>query len=81
MPGVEWVIGLPGDGHAEMTLLRDRGVTALVTKNSGGDPAKLDAADALGVAVHLIDRPPPPGGEETHDIHRALAFLRAHASA
>ncbi|WGH78465.1 precorrin-6A/cobalt-precorrin-6A reductase [Jannaschia ovalis] len=78
-PGVTWLTGLPGAIAAETALMREHAITHLVAKNAGGDRAKLDAADTLGVAVHLIDRPPPPGGEETHDIDHALAFLRRHA--
>ena len=48
----------------ELRLLRDHRIDALVTKNSGGDMtrAKLDAADALGVAVVMVDRPTLPDG-------------------
>ena len=48
----------------ERTLLADRRIDALVTKNSGGalTRAKLDAAQALGVDVVMIDRPPLPYG-------------------
>jgi precorrin-6A/cobalt-precorrin-6A reductase len=80
-PGVTWVVGLPsGRAEEEAELMRAHKVTHLVTKDSGGDRAKLDAAAALGVAVHVIDRPPPGPGEETHDIDRAIAFVRAHAA-
>jgi precorrin-6A/cobalt-precorrin-6A reductase len=46
----------------EYMLLRDNRIDVLVTKNSGGEltAAKLDAADKLGVAVVMIDRPPLP---------------------
>ena len=48
----------------ESALLTDRRIDALITKNSGGalTRAKLDAAQALGVAVVMIDRPPLPDG-------------------
>ncbi|PWJ20355.1 precorrin-6A/cobalt-precorrin-6A reductase [Jannaschia seohaensis] len=79
--GVTWVIGRPPfPVEAEAALFRAHGITDLVTKDSGGPAAKLDAAEALGIAVHVIARPPPPPGEETDDIDRAIAFVRAHAA-
>jgi precorrin-6A/cobalt-precorrin-6A reductase len=53
--------------HDELELLRDHRIEALVTKNSGGDMtrAKLDAADALGVAIVMVDRPALPAGVAT----------------
>ena len=78
--GAETVAGLPsGDVEAEAALLRRHRITDLVARDSGGARAKLDAATRLGVAVHLIERPPAAGGEETHDLERAAAFVRAHA--
>ena len=79
--GVAWVIGRPPFTLAgEMALFRELGVTDLVTKNAGGPAPKLDAAEALGLTIHMIARPPAPGGEETHDIDRAIAFVRKHAT-
>ncbi len=51
----------------ELRLLRDHRIDALVTKNSGGDMtrAKLDAAESLGVAVVMVDRPALPDGVDT----------------
>lgn len=48
----------------EYALLRDHRIDVVVTKNSGGalTRAKLDAAQALGVDVVMIDRPPLPAG-------------------
>ncbi len=49
------------DEHA---LIAGHRIEVLVTKNSGGDMtrAKIDAADALGVDVVMIERPPLPAG-------------------
>ncbi|WP_299815410.1 precorrin-6A/cobalt-precorrin-6A reductase [uncultured Jannaschia sp.] len=78
--GVTWIVGRPPfDLAYETALFRDLGITDLVTKNAGGATAKLDAAAALGLAVHVIERPPSAGGEESHDIRRAIAFVRSHA--
>ena len=79
--GVTWIVGRPPfteDG--ERALFALLGVTHLVSKNAGGARAKLDAARDLGLAVHMIARPKDPGGEETHDIDRAIAFVRHHSA-
>lgn len=79
--GVTWIVGRPPFAEVEeRALLRRIAATHLVTKDSGGPRGKLDAAAALGVAVHVIARPPAPAGEETHDPSRAIAFVRAHAA-
>lgn len=48
--------------QGELDLLRREEVRVLISKDSGGlaTAAKLDAARALGVAVVMIRRPPPP---------------------
>lgn len=80
VPGVTWVVGRgPFTMTDERALLSESGITHLVTKDSGGDRTKLDAAAAEGVAVHVIEQPPSPGGEETYDIGRAVEFVKAHA--
>lgn len=79
-PGVTWVVGRPPFAQdEEVGLMQRYAITHLVTKDSGGPAAKLDAAEALGIAVHVIARPPALAGEETHDTGRAIAFVRAHA--
>lgn len=66
---------------AERELLAGRGIDVLVTKNSGGalTRAKVDAADALGIDVVMIDRPPLPDGimavESVDDAERWLSGL------
>ncbi|MCP9276042.1 cobalt-precorrin-6A reductase [Mycolicibacterium arenosum] len=64
----------------ELRLLRDHDIDALVTKNSGGDMtrAKLDAAEALGVAVVMVDRPALPDGVDTvTTVDDAVEWVRA----
>ncbi|WP_371153382.1 precorrin-6A/cobalt-precorrin-6A reductase [Jannaschia sp. 2305UL9-9] len=81
LPGLSWIVGRPQNTpETEAALFRDLRITHLVTKNSGGHDAKLDAADQLGLIVHMIDRPPAVEGRETHDIAKAIAFVREHAA-
>jgi precorrin-6A/cobalt-precorrin-6A reductase len=64
----------------EATLMRDEGVEALVTKNSGGRAtyAKIEAARALGIEVVILRRPPAPEAETLHDLDAVLAWIAAH---
>lgn len=64
----------------ELALMRTHGIAALVTKDSGGEltRAKLDAADALGLAVVVVRRPGAPEHvEEVSDVAGAVRWLRA----
>ncbi len=66
----------------ELDLLRRLGVSALVTKNSGGTAtaAKLAAARALGLEVVMVQRPAMPGQVATvEDAAGALRWLADHA--
>ena len=68
----------PYDYDGEYALLREHRIDALVTKNSGGAMTrpKLDAAEALGVAVVMIDRPALPAGVTTvATVDEALAWV------
>jgi precorrin-6A/cobalt-precorrin-6A reductase len=67
----------PFDEAAERALLQ--GIDVLVTKNSGGDDAKLRAARALGLPVIMVERPAAPMGERVATPVEALIWLRAHA--
>jgi precorrin-6A/cobalt-precorrin-6A reductase len=55
-----------------------RRVDTLVTKDSGGDRTKLDAARQLGVAVIVIQRPATTPGVAT--VAEALAWIRSRAT-
>lgn len=64
----------------ELRLLRDHGIDAVVTKNSGGDMtrAKIDAADALGITVVMVARPALPEGVHTVvTVDDAVDWVRA----
>lgn len=70
----------PYDYDNEWALLRDHRIDALVTKNSGGamTRAKIDAAQALGVPVIMVDRPSLPAGVTTAGtVDEAEAWVRA----
>jgi precorrin-6A/cobalt-precorrin-6A reductase len=65
---------------AEQKLLSEYGIDALVTKNSGGEMtrSKVDAADDLGIAVVMVDRPRLPQGIRTvSTVADAAAWVRA----
>ncbi len=66
----------------ELDLLDRTFVSAIVTKNSGGDAtsAKLAAARQRGIEVVMVARPPIlPGIETVPDAAGALRWLAAHA--
>jgi precorrin-6A/cobalt-precorrin-6A reductase len=65
--------------EAELALL-DR-VDTLVTKDSGGDDAKLQAARIRGVPVIVIDRPPAPASRAVATVEQAVAWIRTRATA
>ncbi|MCV7067043.1 cobalt-precorrin-6A reductase [Mycolicibacterium farcinogenes] len=70
----------PYDFDGELTLLREHRIDALVTKNSGGamTEPKLRAAEAAGVTVVMVDRPPlPPGVRTVATVEEAVAWIRA----
>lgn len=67
----------------ELDVMRDNGIDALVTKNSGGSMtrAKLAAAAALGVAVVMVARPALPAGvRSVPTVGEAAAWVRSLAS-
>ncbi|GGQ56146.1 cobalt-precorrin-6A reductase [Couchioplanes azureus] len=62
------------DGERE--LLRRHRIEVLVTKDSGGGAAKLDAARELGLPVVMVDRPPLPADVATAaTVDEAVAWL------
>jgi precorrin-6A/cobalt-precorrin-6A reductase len=59
----------------ESRLLDEHDIRLLVTKNSGGDDAKLRAARAARVPVVMIGRPPPVDAPTVSCAHDALTWL------
>lgn len=76
---VELIFGDPPfTVESETALFRELGVDTLICRNLGGRASrpKLDAAEALGTRVILIDRPAlPPQVKRVHDLEAALAWL------
>ena len=63
---------------SEVALLRERSVTVVVSRNSGGDDgaAKLVAARRVGVPVIMIEPPVPPVGvRSVETVAEILALL------
>jgi precorrin-6A/cobalt-precorrin-6A reductase len=67
----------------ETKLMRDEGVGALVTKNSGGSATypKIEAARALGIEVVIVRRPAAPETETLYDLDAVIAWIAAHRRA
>lgn len=64
-----------GPVATEVALMASHRISQLITKNSGGDRAKLDAAATLGVMVTVIKRPPQPPGPTVAKTEDAAAWL------
>ncbi|MCU4186273.1 cobalt-precorrin-6A reductase [Acidiferrimicrobium sp. IK] len=69
----------PFSVEGETSLLRNRRIDLLVTKNSGGSAAaaKLVAARALGIEVVIVTRPPSPPGPGASTVSEAVAWAAA----
>ncbi|MGC2786179.1 MAG: cobalt-precorrin-6A reductase [Roseiarcus sp.] len=67
----------------EVTLMRNEGVEALVTKNSGGRATypKIEAARALGIEVVIVRQPPAPEAETLHNLDAVMTWIAAHRQA
>ena len=69
------------DWQAEAALMREHGVSQLVTRNSGGASsyAKVAAARELGLPAIMIARPPAPVGEVLETVEGVLEALISSA--
>jgi len=65
----------------EARLLEDERIDIIVSKNSGGSSAKIDAARALHIPVVMIRRPAPPPGARVTTLQDALDWIGAHRAA
>ena len=65
----------------EARLLEDERIDIIVSKNSGGSSAKIDAARALHVPVVMIRRPAPPPGARVTKLQDALDWIGVHRAA
>ncbi|MFI9383744.1 cobalt-precorrin-6A reductase [Kutzneria sp. NPDC052558] len=65
----------PFSVEAELRLLREHAIDVLVTKDSGGDDAKLVAARRLGVPVIVVRRPPPPAVTVVSTVDQAANWV------
>jgi precorrin-6A/cobalt-precorrin-6A reductase len=83
LPGCDFVMARgPFDFRSERDFMRQRQISALVAKQSGGEAtrAKIDAARDLGISVVMIDRPAiarDPGCDVACDVEAALKWISA----
>jgi precorrin-6A/cobalt-precorrin-6A reductase len=78
-PPGPWAAVLLGRGpfteEAERAVLAEHRIDVVVTRNSGGPRAKLDAARDAGARVVVIGRPVQPPLPIVRDVDAALAWL------
>ena len=78
LPNAEVVLARgPFTLEGDLALLRDHGITHVVTRNAGGEGAraKLDAARALGLPVIMIGRPTLPERRTADNVDDVLRWL------
>lgn len=71
----EIIIGRPPFAERdEEALMRDRRITHLLTKNSGGSASwsKISAASKLGLGIFVLQRPALPLALQAHQAHQAI---------
>ena len=76
--GIDFIKSRPATAwQDEAELFREKSITHLVAKNSGGEAgrAKLDAARQLGLPVLLLARPEPPAGSLHNTVEDILTAL------
>lgn len=64
--------------EGEIGLMRAEAITHLVTKNAGGErPAKLTAAETLGIPILSVVMPPVPAGDVVSSIEEVFQWVAA----
>jgi len=82
LPNAEIVVARgPFTLEGDLALLRDHGITHVVTRNAGGEGAraKLDAARTLGLPVIMIDRPVLPERRTAQSVDEIMRWLTQSA--
>jgi len=79
IPGLETLVSRPPHSAADdRALMRDRAITHLLARDSGGaDGAKLAVARELGIEILLAERPPAEAGPVLRDPDEALAWIES----
>lgn len=78
MPNADFILDRgPFDAGREILLLRDNGIDAVISKNSGGDAAyaKIAAARGLAIPVLLVRRPATVAAAAVDDVAGAVAAI------
>jgi precorrin-6A/cobalt-precorrin-6A reductase len=78
VPHCDYILATgPFTAEGEKDLFLYNRIDTLVTKNSGGTATygKIEAARALGLAVIVIERQPPPGVRTVHDAGNAVELI------
>ncbi len=81
LPDAEWVVARgPFDLASDLALLRDHGITCVVSKNAGGSGAyaKIAAARALGLPVVMVSRPEIAPRPISESVDGVMGWLEAH---
>jgi precorrin-6A/cobalt-precorrin-6A reductase len=78
VPSAEYILARgPFSEAAELVLLEEHRIDAIVAKNSGGSATygKIAAARTLGIEVFLFRRPEPPAARTAEDVDEAVSAI------
>ena len=83
LPDVCYILARgPFTEAAERDLMVERGIEAVLSKNSGGTATygKIAAARALGIAVHMVARPALPAVPGAETVPKLAEMIRHHTT-